>query len=144
MLARSFMSAADLKISSEQRDALIKTLNLFERGEVKHLNETTRGDCFSMNYWSQECEFVCGTICCIAGWAEKIVGKSLFRVSEDDRFDFNLQRPRALHCLFFPNDDEDIAIDVHYYHSITVEQAARAISNYLTTGRPQWVEVLNI
>jgi len=132
MLARSFLSAEDLGIRQDQRDALIKVLHMLERGELVHTvfsrvhhtifaRETHRG--FNMTLWVEKHR--CGTIACIGGWAELVANDS-------NLFDVVVNK---LDELFSPPEDE-----VTNYASVTVEQASRALSSYLTTGDPRWSE----
>jgi len=145
MLARSFLSATKLAISEEQKDALIRVLNAFERGEFVHttlrLNDARASDLtngFNMQWWGNEFSSStvhCGTIHCIGGWAEQLSGSNLFL-----RADFNnMNWPTALEELFYPGSGTNTAYD---YRSITIEQATQALLNYLTTGWPDWKKVL--
>ena len=69
MLARSFLSAADLRISEIERDALIATLHAFEREEIVS---------FSMRNFREDC----GTPACICGWANHLSeGRAFAEVS---------------------------------------------------------------
>ncbi|MEY9676048.1 hypothetical protein ABIE93_005982 [Bradyrhizobium elkanii] len=132
MLAQNFKSAADLKISEEQKDALIKTLVLLETGKLHHFAVTPEieenefaidrgymfsGD-FNMAYF--HLKHSCGTAACIAGTAELISGIKF--VGRD--------RTAALDGLFYGGDLE--------LSSITPAQAATALRSYLTTGDPRW------
>lgn len=130
MLAQSFMAAVDLKITEAQRDALIKTLVLMETGKLQYVEVTGKIGSFrktrkftghfNMRSWRDEIKG-CGTVACIGGTAEMI-----------GNVDFD-HIPDGLYQLFFTmyrrNGDGVI-------QDITVEQASRALRNYLTTGKP--------
>ena len=142
MLARSFMTHKELKITAPQHAALIKVLHMLERGELKHVigsdpNYQPTDVGFNMEYWqgaySEDGELRCGTVCCIGGWVETIS-----RV----RLDGAVDRQDGLFRLFYPGYD----LEPHLveYSTITVEQAAHALSNYLTTGEPCWTKVLGL
>lgn len=132
MLAQNFMTAGDLEISEVEHEALIKTLNFFERGEAKHIGVCDveygwKPNSFNMSDWE------CGTTRCILGWARTFAG-GLDRSRADNPFDDLL--PMDLYFLCYPHE---ISCG---YDDITVEQAAAALRNYLTLGKPHWDEVL--
>src|SRR4051812_17816659 len=113
MLAQNFLSHETLGVTQEEWAALIKVLGMLERGELVHRKN------FRMDDWD------CGTAACIGGWADR-----LFNV------DFNRRDPNAgLDELF-------MATGVAQWGDITEEQAAIALRNYLTTGRPRWAEAV--
>lgn len=107
-------------------EALALVADKLERGELRHkrlVNGGERGEWFNMGHWDTETEN-CGTVCCIGGWAERLSGIDLLGGIRSDE----------LEELFFPWIDVPLLID------ITPEQAARAIRNYLRTGRANWKE----
>ncbi len=130
MLARSFLTAADLKLSHGEVEALIGVLHMLERGE---LVDTKRGEStvpngFCMSTVSDEKD--CGTAACLMGWAQ-FISKS------DKVFDVVFcgdRYPQSMYELFMFGDSRR--------HAVKGEQAARALSNYLTTGDAKWDEVL--
>lgn len=133
MLAQNFKTAADLKITDRQKDALIKTLVLLETGKLvqwptknfpykKSLSDDFFGY-FNMNEWS--CKYQCGTVACIGGTAERVgnlVNHELRRASAYNN---------PLHQLFYPPT-------LTYFDIITLDQAAVALRSYLTTGHACW------
>jgi hypothetical protein len=126
MLARSFLSAADLGISDQWRDALIAVLGKLERDELTHLHAGDidgQTDIFNMVIWYSS-GADCGTVGCIGGWAETI-----------GQFQFPGEMPDDLDNLFYPPDQ-------YSFDSVTTDQAAAALSNYLTVGSPCWRDVL--
>ncbi len=148
MLARTFLTAEALGITDIQRDALIATLGMLERGELIHIQDREmpgypdvnlpNGEVwftghFNMSYWSYK--IGCGTIACLGGTSAMVAGDEHLwgdHHVEDDVPDGPLER------LFMPGGlgllDE--------WKDITTEQAAMALSNYLTTGEARWEEVL--
>ena len=132
MLMQNFESAADLDLTEPQRDALIETLSFMECGKIKHISldkvafsddsqEAVFSGLFNLSAWVDS-DYRCGTVGCIGGTAELISGVS---------FDGWENKPR-LQQLFNPStliDDFD---------SVTVEQAARALRGFLTTGTADW------
>lgn len=127
MLARTFLTPAELNISDQQFEALLKVLGMLERGElvwhkqakesgasVKNINR------FNMGSWSDS---HCGTVGCIGFWAEKI-GKVPFSPSTTmDTYDLFYNR-KACNT------------------NTTPEQGAEALRNYLSTGKADWDDVL--
>lgn len=115
MLARSFLTPTDLKITVKEFDALTEVLNMLERGE---LNQG-----FVMDEWPG---IGCGTVGCIGFWTEKLIGE------EVQWWD----KPQ-LNNLFFINERVK-----NNYDGVGPEQAANALRNYLTTGKANWATVL--
>lgn len=132
MLAQNFKSAEDLDIPEALKQALIKTLVLFETGKITHRlipEDPCIGDGmdfdgkFNMQIWSTEWP-ECGTIACIGGITEMVSGINIGWV------------PDSLQNLFSPD-----RIPFREWARITPEQAARAIRSYLTTGEANWEEI---
>jgi hypothetical protein len=149
MLAQNFKSAKELGLKNEYLSALIKTLVLLETGKLeKHENlydddgMTTyiprSGDAkysglFNMGEWATN--YDCGTVACIGGTAELVGG---LKIGELNRLSTSGYSRHHLHDLFFP-PIEDCK---KFYAEISLEEAAQALRNYLTTGKPKWKEVL--
>lgn len=130
MLARSFLSAADLKLPEREYDALIRVQHMLERGELTQVprDDTSRPNGFCMS--SVSAKSSCGTVGCIMGWCRMIT-------KEEKIFDFwdmKLNLPGAVSELFMFGDERR--------HDVTMDQATRGLSNYLTTGRARWDQVL--
>ena len=133
MLAQNFKTAADLRISEAQREALVRLLGMLERGEIRHqLSESVSYEddgplcSFNMMEWS------CGSVGCLGGWCDFLAERP-FPVPVRDE---------PLYGLFFP-DDEDIETITNYdYDAITTSQAATALRNYLTLGRANWADII--
>ena len=126
MLARSFLSATDLRISDVERDALIATLFAFERGEI---------ETFTMRHFRESC----GTPACICGWANHFSDGRAFAEVSTLSGTLAVKRlysrlPKQLQYLF------DIQ-GLPQQAGATRAQAAAALSNYLTFGEPRWDEV---
>ncbi len=137
------LSATELGILDNERDALIETLALLERGMLRHVSgealdnmrETTEthyrppyekkwGKMFNMNFWADEFED-CGTVACIGGTAETV---GQMRFDEKSRM--------HLSPLFFPDSGR------WNYEEITISEAAKALRGFLETGDPdQWSQM---
>ena len=140
MLMQNFESAADLDLTEPQRHALIKTLSFMECGKIKHISldevayadadqEVVYAGLFNLSAWIDS-DYRCGTVGCIGGTAELISGVSF------DRWEY---KPR-LQQLFNPStliDPHSMKLSVDF-DSVTVEQAARALRGFLTTGTADW------
>jgi len=129
MLARNFKSAADLEITDQELDALIKVLGMFERNELIHRPKDSplQPNGFNMAHWGVQDE--CGTIGCIRGWARIASGNyQLFAATLRHSPVGNLFT--VDHGRFGQWDD------------ITVEQAAMALRNFLSSGAARWGEIL--
>lgn len=143
MLAQNFMTPASLQITDAQFEALFKVLRMLERNEVPHSSDVgesvyhyrytdkTRPTLFNMYSFRARTE--CGTACCIGGWAEYL--------GNLPRSSLILQRMCVpnLDELFDPMAHGPIPVGMG---EITPAQAAIALRNYLTTGRPNWAEAL--
>lgn len=130
-----FKNAAQLGLTSEQRNSLIKTLKLMESGKITHI-KTTRlcvkgwatlrknknGLLFNMSDW--RADYDCGTVACIGGTAELIAGAHIFEGA------FSLPSRNQLYKLFFGN--------LGVQQSTTDVEAARALRGYLETGKTNW------
>lgn len=131
MLAQNFMPPATLGLSDKEFEALVKVLGMFERGEVVHWSGHWDGkpcqipNAFNMRLWS------CGTAHCIGGWAGTIIGERTLQEKTSSRF------TDGLSLLFYPRTNY---LNFPMNHEITVDQAASALRNYLTTGQPNWDE----
>lgn len=140
MLAQNFKAPADLGIEARWFEALVKTLGMLERGELRHTataelkplcseRVSPEAGLFNMNRWSVK--FQCGTVCCLGGTAEAI---GQFRFSG---------MPKKLIHLFHPGKEDNANLSrLGGYEAITTEQAAIALRNYLTHGEARWAEAL--
>lgn len=140
MLARNFKTPGELDLSQEVFDALVSALNILERGEIEHI---PRGDwrCaskrfagkhprkFNMGAWDTPTS--CGMVGCIGGLVEAI-SKVKLRTKYSSP---TALVPLGLQELCYP--------DLSYsYDDITVEQAATALRQYLSTGEANWKSIL--
>jgi hypothetical protein len=128
MLAQNFLDAGVLGISPMAQAALIKVLGMLERGELHHCR---RGDDIrpnGFNLANHRVELACGTVACIAGWADIVA------------------RPRRLNLLRQAARStalaELCAPESFCWHAVTPEQAASALRNYLTLGEPRWQDAI--
>lgn len=119
-----FKAAQELHLTKRQYQALTNTIAYLE-GDTTKISKPFK---FDMNIWRFD-DPQCGTACCIGGTAEFLAGwrtqhsKSLFDLSDD-----------GLRELFFPSVSKAL--------SATSMQAAQALRNYLTTGKPSWATIM--
>lgn len=143
MLARPFLSAETLGLSEDQRSALIKVLHMLERDEIPFLEHNYEQYVFrnkinqmqpithfnmALVYAPQDC----GVAGCIKGWAEQVGGVN-FRIAEQPQSYGELSR---LFMMF----GSDAAGRIKDMQQIQPQEAARALSNYLITGKANWNE----
>lgn len=137
MLARTFMSAAELRITAPEHAALVALLGALERGEI-HQRQ------LDMLQVVHEC----GTIGCMLAHARLLAGyapldRTLFNYG-DLTWSSEGWAPHALSDLFMFNVTP--LSYARYWASrgepVTPEQCARALAGYLTVGDAQWEQVL--
>lgn len=144
MLARSFLSAADLGIADVEQQALVKVLDMLELGELVHgkypLARMFRGSNeFNMAVTLDESS-ECGSIGCLCGWAHLASGRKAFveifssTAENEERNVYAL--PTGLRKLFRFGTQAGALFDIQ------PEQAAAALRNYLTTGEANWAEAM--
>lgn len=121
MLAQSFKTPADLRITDAEFSSLLWVLGMLERGELVHDFELDAKMPNGFNMATVMSKKSCGSVGCIYGWARTLAVWSTTVTSHYD-----------LMALFCPSKQR----------SITPEQAAIALRSYLTTGKPRWAEAL--
>jgi hypothetical protein len=144
---QNFMSAEALRLTGNEHRALIEVLGMLERGDVKHYQGEVdwepmeRYDPSTINFnmanWASTSD--CGTVHCIGGFAQAIC-----QVNYGDVCSPSMSRryvSEGLEDLFYPDGEDDFPV---LLDAITVDQAAAALRNYLTTGAPDWLDVLGL
>lgn len=138
-----YMSAENLRIAEHTRDALIWVLGMLEAGELEQWKGMTAGNKFDMGTAARRTG--CGTAGCIAGWASihmqgiKPNAAGIYIMTEeqaDIASDFCADAHGDLARLFYAMDltgRNSFSLD-----EVRPDQAAKALRNYLTTGRPSW------
>lgn len=125
MLEQNFLPAAELELSEVEKEALIKVLGMLERGEIRDTN-------FSMNIFLREDEG-CGTIGCLAGWANS--------VSNGLAFPTLAGLSPKVNSLFW-NSVPGVIWSIMAMRRPTVEEGAQVLRTFLTTGEVTWPAVL--
>lgn len=139
MLARTFLTATELNLDQKKYDALILALHSLESGELAYYdfdrnsqrwNARSKGKPigFNMSLWRSTPYHACGTVVCMGGLAE-VLGGVRFTAKDESACEH-------LHELFYVGAGVDLT-------PITIEQATKALTNFLTTGDPKWVDVLD-
>ena len=85
---------------------------------------------FCMNIGAEEVGD-CGSAMCIGGAMGQVMGRTVY---DANRYVHGKSQSDPLYPLFFPPDRID-------YDSITAEEAAQAIDNFLKTGDPHWEDI---
>jgi hypothetical protein len=154
-----FKSAADLGITEKERTALATVLGLLEGGQIGDNRNSLqmRTPCVGNS---------CGTVACIGGWTSVFMqGGKLgpdgyyagYSPSAAEKYVISyhpckrsLDLSEELSWLYYPyshgkksyvREAED---DYKIMMSVTPEQAAIGLRNYLETGSPQWDKFLPI
>ena len=125
-----------LGISFAELGALLGTLSMLENGVVvgtKKLSAVPGKHLFNMDKW--EDTDACGTVACIGGHMQYILGKRPPSFYWDAVTDTSaaeaVNRRRE---LFFP-------LGMSSFSHITVDQAIVAIKHFLATGKADWSHV---
>lgn len=147
MLAQNFRTAVDQGVDQFELDALAMVLSALERGEILYapagdiLGRKPHGKYFNLALgFSGVSDDYCGSVGCIAGWANALSGRRAFtefQTRQGDKWLAMSDRlPRAVMDLFFGSGGTGCNSQV------TTDHAAAALRNYLTLGEPRWAEVL--
>lgn len=132
MLAQNFKTAEELHLTDKGLLAMIEVLRRLESGELKWIPMgTSAPKGFNMavgwlpavphNIWTEDC----GTIGCIAGWANQIAYSH-----KGWRQSVSTGPNAAWGALVTPQ--------IADWGKITIDQAAKALRSYLVTGTPDW------
>jgi hypothetical protein len=131
MLAQNFKTPADLKVNDIEFESLVKVLGMLERGEIEYGLPGDSGELRAFNMsWAN-----CGTVGCIAGWANCISDGRAFPDCAGSTLWFHHQ-PAKLRELFSPRNTGTLL------SKITPAAAAIALRSFLTNGEPRWAEAL--
>jgi hypothetical protein len=136
-LEGKFLDAQTLGLTEDQRCGLVKTLAWLEAGKLDHENEA-KIEKFDMGHWRlptytrTAAGFTeCGTVCCIGGTAEVLMGMPKFKMSWG--------APQELNSLFYPGQTGDGRDNPkHSGWQASTAQAAVALRGYLETGKTNW------
>lgn len=124
-LKDQFKSASELGLNDLQYEGLIKVLDYLENTSVQHnpREEQYKGLSFNMSIWRNH--HSCGSVCCIGGSAEALVGADKGHLYPHDS-----TMPRELNKLFFGGPG--------VWRDTTPKQAAVALRGYLEIGITDW------
>ncbi len=107
-------------MTNEEHAALIKVRDALASGKLDGH--------FDMN----QAISVCGTFACIGGHMAQLMGMTEFNAINE-----YVLGNDELHVLFYPDDRAGVDWD-----DITPAQAVLAIDNFLSSGDPEWNEVI--
>lgn len=146
MLARTFKTAAELRLNDIQYEGLHKVLDLLEGDELIHYADakdiTAPTKLFHMSCWWETKVHHCGTVGCIGGWASALMqpqGKlntpshNIYLNTEYDWKNGSRWIGKT-HDLFHPPRDEKTGSWEH----ITPNMARVTLRHYLETGDVNW------
>jgi hypothetical protein len=141
MLAQNFLSSSVLGITDIELESLIKVMGMLERGELQQRKSfDIKGNYIRMSdIWKDDAD--CGSIGCICGWAHHISGGEAFPRLNSKYINVSdmITKNHDLNVLF--GVDNPNGIPSHVARA-KPEQVAKAIRNYLTTGKAKWHEAL--
>lgn len=134
-LEGKFLDANTLGLTEEQRCGLVKTLAWLEAGKLDRENEA-KIERFDMGHWRQPTYTrtaagytECGTVCCIGGTAEVLMGMPKRQMSYG--------ATQQLQALFYPGLGTSRESS-HPGWIASTSQAAVALRGYLETGKTDW------
>ncbi len=138
-----FLSAEQLGVAPKEYDALVEVLDQLESGEIVY-DPTMDTEKRGFNFATVALHHKRGVCACIVGWAKLLGGNSTFE-STVEKLAFDPVRKilpvssklEALIDLFFGPVARKWKLE-----SITPQQAAEAIRNFLTVGAPKWDEIV--
>lgn len=116
-ITEQYLSAAELGITEQEREALLWVREELASGRIEH-SRPSNGNIFEVEVplSFNMVDVRCGSVACIKGWAEHYLQNDL-------AFEGASEKPTG--CLFFPS--------VGDYPNLTPAQAVRAI-DYWATG----------
>jgi hypothetical protein len=140
MLAQTYLPARKLGLKVKERDALIDILEKLETGVFIHEPPAVplAEDAYAVGLAFNMATFNCGTTGCIAGWCDLLHGTRFAAQQTGSRY--RPGRPRNLQNLFYVEDGTDI--EFYNIEDVTPKQAAAALRNFLTLGKPYWIDAL--
>src|ERR1700692_264134 len=128
MMANSFLSAEELKLTKIQHRTLQQVLVMLECGELKHRDVVRHSEesedppnSFNMGWWNSKAT-ECRSAGCIAGWADYLSKGATHLIGT---YSHDGNKNKRLADLFHP-DRAQVR---------TPEEAAIALRSYLTTGK---------
>ncbi len=137
-----FLPAKKLNFSAQEKKAAVKVLKMLEEGKLKGRDwmkeaqmpgET--GCVFNMGQVLHR-DQTCGTVGCIAGWMAAHMGRS--DLQADHLFQQMYHRSAELHNLFMAQ-----GYSRSYMESAQPKNGARALRNYLETGKVDWDKAMD-
>jgi hypothetical protein len=135
MLAQNFKAASDLGISEIEHRALITVLGMLERDEIPFEDKgewsPMNGEPVAFNMMHVYGDAPCGTVCCLAGWAEYVAQARPFSLFG------KRNRHEGLKALLDPYFGRGFRLE-----RIAPAQAAVALRSFLTTGDPDWMSAI--
>lgn len=124
------LTFSELGIEQWEYESLLKVLDGLKMGTIKEDNFNMEEIIDANARWSGK--VTCGTAACIGGWvgifADKTPGEIVRYVAE------YREKDRPFSDLFYPPQILD-------WDKITTEDAVAAITNFLSTGHPNWLGV---
>lgn len=134
-----FLSAQVLRIQPWERESLINLLPCLEGPtpeRIRGVRTAQPASWFDMREGCVTSE--CGTVACIGGWVAILGGYTI-----PERINHYVSHASVISALYYPlrNLPSGSLLRKRAW-AATPAQAARAVRNFLTTGRPAWESVV--
>lgn len=130
-----FLPAKQLNLSVDEKKAFVNVLRKMENGTIIDTDEVPpplgEGCRFDM---SLVMEHECGSVGCIAGWAAIEMNLSASQVF----FETLARRSDELLKLTMARADDSEASGNKWMYGAKTKHGARALRNFLTTGKANW------
>ena len=143
--------ATRIGMTPDLYDALARVADDLASGKIRHhrfprglsggmdLSTIPPGHSFNMEYWNRSES--CGTVLCIAGWVEAMIGAERHLNLLYGYCDLSLELRWQLEKLYFPFNSWVKAPCA--WNDITPNQAAAAIRGLLATGKTDWRKAIS-
>ena len=147
-------TATELNLTDQEYAALLSTREKLASGSIPKDEVGLRKSIPLTFNMAQYCHprYQCGSAMCIGGFMKlemmniKPLENGFYNITQareeaiaDYVMDSKNPKTDPIYALFFPEDDKSFVYD---YDDITVEQAVKAIDNFLETGYPDWVKIV--
>lgn len=146
-----YLTAKQLGITSEERDALLWVYKNLKEEKLVHVTDyegAPRNQCtFNMATPLSRAEEDCGTAACIGGWMSIRMAMKNGTITDPEKIPDTVGDSIDKYVYARENENMTMA-DLFYppgyigYESIEIQEAAKAIENFLTTGKASWETVI--
>jgi hypothetical protein len=147
-MSDNFKTARELRLSRREHNALVWTLGMLERGELKESPPDLRRQSGNFFYMPDVItRLSCGTAACMKGWA----AIHMLGINPDPDGTYRLDAFQLVEAHTFLDKNNDALNDLFYFGGASEQHrmmdvkphhAACALRNYLTHGKANWNEAM--